>query len=315
MLASGGVRCWGSDINGIGSVSTPVTALSSGVDAIAVGRGGATVLVGGAVQLLDFPGSVRPDLGLGSGTVAVAGSVEFDDHVCVLSAAGEVRCHGRADPALGAGPDPASPGIPGCVLGFGDEDGDRLCEAIDACSAGVQGGVGRPSPRLVLSSVYQDDTPGNERLTFRTRFPLPAGVAFGDLDPLGGGSRLVLVDPSGVIADIGFSAGAYAGRGTAGWRASGSGRKWNFVDATGANGKVVARVALTDKGKGLPGGLVDLNVVRGPGTLTIDRNQILLQAVFVPGDAAAAASGLCSQTNLGGTCRFNSSFRTLTCKP
>lgn len=314
VLATGGVKCWGSSVTGISSTATSISALASGVDAISVGRSSAVVLSGGAVELLYFPGTVLPVQGLTSGTVAVGGSPSFD-HVCVLSTAGEVRCFGFTGPELGGGPTPSSPGSAGCVAGFGDDDFDRICEAIDPCAGGVAGGVGTPPPRLVLTSLGPTSPSGDERVTFRTRFPLPAGVAFGDLDPPNDGARLVLLDPASVLLDRVYSGGVFGGRGTAGWLQAGSGKRWTFTDATGANGKVVGRLTLTDKGGGLPGGLVELNVVRGPDTVTIDRNHIALQAVFVPGNAAAADAGLCAQTNLVGFCRFNGRHTTLTCKP
>lgn len=314
LLTTGAVKCWSSGIAGVGSTPYPVSALASGVEAIAVGRRSATVIVDGAAKLLFLPGTVIPVQGLTSGIVEVGGSPAFE-HVCALNVAGEVQCFGIDIAALGEGPAASVPGAAGCVVGFGDTDFDRICDSLDPCASGVAGGIGKPSPRLVLTSVNVDPTPGNERLSFRTRFALPAGVAFGDLNPLARGARLTLVDPGAVIADRTYPATPYAGRGTAGWTLNGSGKRWSFTDATGVNGKLVGRLALIDKGNGLPGGLVELNVTRGPETVTLGRYNVALQVVFTPGDATDAAAGLCAQTNLVGTCDFNSRLTTLTCKP
>lgn len=319
LLATGAVECWGSALALTATTPYAVPGLAAGVDAISLLSGSGLALVDGAVKSFSLPFEPGPDSavfdvpGLTSGIVAVGGAPS--DHMCVLTAAGEVKCWGNSlDPALGEGPADGGRGVPGCVVGFGDGDVDRICDAIDPCTSGTASAA-TPPPRLVLSHIYQDPTVGDDRLAFRARFPLPPGVAFADLDPLADGARLTLIDPGDVTEDRVYPSGAYGGRGTAGWTVNGPGTKWTFTDATGVSGKRIGKLALTDKSNGAPGGLVEVNVTRSAETLDVTPTETALQVVFVPGGATAAAAGVCAQTSLVGACAFNPRGTTLTCKP
>lgn len=321
LTTTGGVKCWGAITSGAGTVPYDIDGLTSGVDAISAGgQTGLALLPGGAVKAFGLPFSPGPPAdvfdvqGLTSGIAAVAGGANSNwSQACVLTTAGEIKCWGRnvyGEVGEGTG---GGKSVPGCVIGFGDSDFDRMCDAADPCTGGGST-MGTPPPRLVLSRINTDTTIGNDRLTFRARFALPGGLAFGDLDPIADGARLTLVDPGGIAVDRSFAPAAYAGPGTAGWTINGSGKKWTFTDSTGPNGRLTGRLTLSDKGSGLPGGAVDVNVVRNNETLPVTPTETALQAIFIPGDAAAGAAGTCVQTNLVGLCQFNPRGTTLTCK-
>jgi hypothetical protein len=257
--------------------------------------------------LLLVPRTARATVAVRSGIVALAGGASGWTHGYALTAAGEVLCWGEEEfGELGEGS--GALGVPACVAGFGDDDGDHLCDSSDVC----RNGLGfAPSPKLVRSHFNADPVPGDDKLSFRARFALPPTLAFADLDPRSDGVRLTFVDPGGIVLDRTFPAGAYAGRGTVGWVRNGSGRQWTFTDASAAHGPVQTRLTLSDKCKGASGGTVDLNLLRNDETLP-DVPPYVLAATFVPGNAAAAASGTCYQSFLS-SCRFNAHQTTLSC--
>jgi hypothetical protein len=161
----------------------------------------------------------------------------------MITTADDLRC---LRPSTGGGPD----FIPQCIPGFGDTDRDRLCDAYDRCTDAPGTAIFRGQLTAVRT---QDATAGNEVLTLAAKFHLPAGVAFGDLDPLADGASVVFFDTHGVILELPLPPGAFGGVGTAGWQLAG--KTWRFLDRS-AGGGAVTRLTLSDRGKGLPGGMV-----------------------------------------------------------
>jgi alpha-tubulin suppressor-like RCC1 family protein len=322
LTAAGGVKCWGS---GFGPTAADVSGLTSDVVAVSLGGegGGIALVAGGAV--LRFAQSVAdPNVvdvnGLRDGIVGVTQGVR---HQCALTDVGEVKCWGNdASGQLGRGTGGFATidgGVPGCVLGFGDDDADRICESADPCAAGATF-VDARRPRLTLTRVAADPTPGDDKLNLRARFALPPGVAFADLDPADEGARLTLVDPGGVLIDRVFAAGAYLGPGTAGWLRNGPGTSWRFVDAT--TRPVAARVTIADRSKGAPGGEVDLTIARVAETIPIVTSDLPVQAIVVLGGAPAGDAGRCAQSDFrlfngvpaNADCTFDKRETALTCR-
>jgi hypothetical protein len=312
LTTAGGVKCWGSASGG--STPADIPGLTSGVVAIDVATEVLALIGGGAVKEFD-PNPAVTGLfdvpGLQSGIAAVSLT---DVNSCVLTTAGEIKCWGfNSDGQLGEG-NTAFAATAGCVAGFGDSDFDRICDSADPCTGG-ETFAAMPKPRMVLSKIHADPTPGNDRLQLRTRVPLPAGVSFADLDFIGGGARLTIVDPGGIEIDRTFAAGTYGGRGTAGWFTNSLGKMWTFLDGTGPNNAVIARLVVIDKGGGLPGGLVDVSLLRKNETLPIVPANLPLQAIFVFGDAAAGSSGVCGQSAYAQLlCAFNGPQTSVVCR-
>lgn len=133
--------------------------------------------------------------------------------------------------------------------GFGDADRDCLCDAYDRCTDLPGTAIFRGQLAAVRT---QDPVADNEQLTLSAKFHLPAGVSFGDLDPLADGTSVVFFDTHGVILKLAQPPGAFGGAGTAGWQLAG--KTWRFLDRS-AGGGGVTRLTLSDRGKGLPGGI------------------------------------------------------------
>jgi Regulator of chromosome condensation (RCC1) repeat len=309
LTSSGGVKCWGT---GFGSTPTDLPGFTSDIAAISLAGNfrGLALTSGGGARDFATGGDVA---GLSSDIAAV--SQGFSNE-CVLTAAGEVKCSGQnTNGQLGEGnTDFLAGGVPGCVVGFGDSDFDRICDSADPCSGG-QVFIAARKPSLVLSRIAEDPTLGDDRLRLHGRFPLPPGVSFADLDLIADGARLTLVDPGGLLIDRVLSAGAYGGRGTAGWFINGSGKTWRFIDAT--TSPVSTRMQLTDKGNGAPGGEVDLTLTRSQETIPFTVSDALPQAIVVLGDAAAGSAGRCVQSDyvaFGPECTFNKRQTNLSCR-
>jgi Regulator of chromosome condensation (RCC1) repeat len=336
ITTSGGLKCWGKNSRGnlgdgtVSSSSTPVdvVGLESDVASVATPKTldvqtcaittASALKCWGSKASLNEPADVRFH---GSDASQVVVGV----HRWVRSTLGEVHAN-RGGVRSGYGPlvdqdPPVNLWQEGCVFGFGDADGDGLCDSYDACETLDAGQVfppdpyHGPQPRMVLNRIGTDPVVGNDKLTLRGKFSLPPGRSFGDLDPLNDGARIAMVSPGGTTESLALPAGSYAGRGTAGWTLlPGSRPRWRFTDSTGAPGtRTVARMTITDRGGGLPGGLVDLVATASAETFLVTAEDLPLQALVLLDDTTPGAGALCGQAVFNCACAFNSRGNTLSC--
>jgi DNA-binding beta-propeller fold protein YncE len=188
---------------------------------------------------------------------------------------------------------------------YTSEPGASELEAfsVDPCSPIVS------STRVRLQRIGTDVVPGNDRFKIAGQVQLRDG-SFADLDPLADGLRVIVEAAGGTPrVDVTLPGGAYAGRGTAGWKLNGSGTRWSFVDRTGAPANGIDKVKITDRSKRLPS-LVALAVSGRNGTYPV-----------VAGDEPVAvrlvldATGRCAVTAFTpDDCRFNGAGNTLACR-
>jgi hypothetical protein len=336
LTSAGGVKCWG--YNGDGNVGdgtavdrhvpTDVIGLASGVLRItseldgtdfananqtcAVTDTGALLCWGGNVVV---PAAVRL---FDSGVARVASGASL----WIVTSGGDLRLGSFPKQGTfaksGYGP-LASRWSGGCLLGFGDADGDALCETYDACdSEHVRQRFPvfkTPKSKLSLTRINTETIPGNDQMILRGRFELPAGKSFDDLAPGTTGARIVLVSPKGVTASFAMPAGTYAGRGTAGWTFVASAKpRWQFKDSTGAPGtKTITTLKLTGYGPGTIGDIVDVNLTARAGSFPVGPGDAPLQALVLLDDVAPGAGGLCGQGAFDCDCRFGVGGKALTC--
>lgn len=123
----------------------------------------------------------------------------------------------------------AANGVPGscCTASCRtwDNDGDAACDdGADAC---MNAGGARTFAPAKLTAA-----PG--RLRTAGTFHPPVGMPF---DPAASGARVTVRDGGGaVLLLLDLPGGLSGGHGTAGWRRSGSGKAWKYVDGTSASG-------------------------------------------------------------------------------
>lgn len=288
LTASGEVQCWGFvhpfqfgyltpiDIPGF---SGPVTALSNDFP----GCG----LVGDAAECFVLTASPSSYLSEGVAWLAVA---------CAVLENGNVKCGQRGYGSLALLRDWSF----GCGLGYGDEDGDAVCDTYDPCATAGPGGrfAAKPRSRFAVTKG-NDGVAGNEGATLSGLFNLPPGTSFADLDLVASGARIVLLDPVGIEHEIALAPGGYAGKGSAGWFLSKNGRTWQYIDRTQGSAPVV-RFSLVDRARGQAGGVVKATLRARPTAVPLGPDDTVdLGVALVLGDAAAGAAGLCADTTCG----------------
>lgn len=199
-----------------------------------------------------------------------------------------------------------------------DGDGDTICDARDACT-NVQGGrdfATTPRSLTRLGRVNEDPTPGNETLALRASFALPAERAFADLDLRLQGARILLRSAhGGEIVDVALPGGAYAGRGTRGWRASPQKTSWQYLDHTRTPLAGITKVKVIDRGASRPGGTVAVEVSGRRGSYPIAVADVPVDVSLVLGGQGAAILGMCAESAYASTdCAFNARSDRLTCQ-
>lgn len=295
LTTSGAVECWGV-VPAQGTIGFVVrrepvemTGASAPVAAIAAGIRPCALLTTGAVECYQPTATPKPFLGSGITSLA-SGFVDL----CATTSAGELRCD-----RLGYGGLANFEWSPGCVQGYGDSDGDAICDGDDPCDNAAGGALlaSRPRGRVVVTRAL-DGKPGNEELLVSANFALPPGTTFGDVDPSVTGVRIELLDPDGPITALALAPGLYAGPGTAGWMRTPNGKTWRYLDRR--IGAPLARFTLADKGKGAPGGLVNTLFRVSPIALPLGADGAAkLAAAIVLGDEAAGDAGLCGNRACG----------------
>jgi hypothetical protein len=206
---------------------------------------------------------------------------------------------------------PANPTLP-------DADNDGDCDAIDTCTTLDAGQTfsTKPKSRVVLSKINTETVPGNDSLVISAFFALPPGRSFAEIDPVNEGVRVVLLADDGTTrVDAVVPGGAYSTVTKKGWKLSGNGKTWTFVDkgASPANG--ISQVVINDKNTTKTPRRVKITVKGKKSTYPVVTADSPIQAVVTLGDAAAAAQGLCGESAYTAPdCRFNAPQNKLTCR-
>jgi hypothetical protein len=191
-----------------------------------------------------------------------------------------------------------------------DSDGDGLADGCDPCTnaGGARDFVGK---RKLLLSGRGDPAAADHKLRIKGSFELPAAATLADLDPAGLGLRLRVETTSGLlVVDEELKAGAYAGRGSAGWSTNKTGSRVKYRDRSDSpvNGRF--KVVL----KQVPGAV---KVVVGGGDAPfpfdpVDPVELLQVATPVPSGAAA---GMCAAAEFApGECRVSANGFKLRCR-
>jgi len=174
-------------------------------------------------------------------------------------------------------------------------------------------------PKLVLGRL---DTPqGDDRIAFSGRATLAAApsanlIATGapSLDPITHGVRLLLEDSGGVISDVLVPAGAYADPPASGWKVSGDGKTWRYLDRSGSAAGGITKLVLKDRSAQAPG-LLSFAITGRGGSYPATPGNLPLRAVLLLD--AAAPDGACALADFSGiapTCAFSSNGATLECR-
>jgi len=200
--------------------------------------------------------------------------------------------------------------------GIADADADGECDALDPCTnvAGGRDFVAKPKPLVKLTRLA--GAAGDEAITLKGAFVLPAGASFADFRPLLRGARLVVRGATGAIrADLPLPTAWYGGAGTAGWSANPIGTVWTFRDGRPGTPSGIKKLTITDRAARAPGE-VAVKASGRDGTFPVVPGDEPIEAVVVLGGAEDGAAGLCGESHFGaGACRFNAPATTLVCAP
>jgi len=199
-----------------------------------------------------------------------------------------------------------------------DADADGECDGTDPCTnvAGGRTVLSPPRSKLTLKKVNTQTVPGDDTVTLAGTFELPADKTFADLEPHVDGARLVIEGHDGTArVDVVLAGGLYAGKGTRGWKASGSGKAWSYADKTGAPIDGIVKMTISDAGKPSPSKRVKLSISGKEGIYPVAEADTPLGAIVVLGNQTAAAAGLCTEISyLPDECRLNGSGSAITCQ-
>lgn len=188
--------------------------------------------------------------------------------------------------------------------GFGD--GCDLCTNLAGARTLFRGSVS-------LLHVNADTVPGNDRLILKGLFV--NGAPFATFDPLSNPVRIVLTNRSaGMEVDAEIDAGAYGGRGSAGWQQSRNGKIWLYRDTTATPVSGITTIRLTDRSAQQPN-RVRIAVGGRRATYPVVAADAPIQATIVLGGQADADAGLCTETDHNAAdCSFRRSGKTLVCR-
>jgi len=188
-----------------------------------------------------------------------------------------------------------------------DVDSDGLCPSDDPCTNADDERNINIKPMVQLKRINADPVPGNDSLKVQGEFV--SATTFGSLDPIADGARVVLAANDGTVrVDIAIPGGAFDG--TSGWKANGSGTRFQFKDRSGAN-QGIQQVKIQDRSKKAPN-QVKVQFRGKDGTYPVVAGDEPPRATVVIGDGSI---GQCGETGLlASNCKFNGSGTTLNCK-
>ena len=199
-----------------------------------------------------------------------------------------------------------------------DGDNDGTCDASDACTVLDPGQVfsTKPKSRLVLTKINTDAVPGNDGLVVSASFALAPGHTFAEFDPIADGVRVVLLaDDGSPIIDATVPNGTYNTTTKVGWKLSGNGKTWRFVDKSATPVSGLFSVVVNDKNTTKTPRGVKVTVKGRKATYPVVTADSPVQAVVTLGDATAAEDGLCGESAyLSTDCKFNATQNKLTCR-
>ena len=199
-----------------------------------------------------------------------------------------------------------------------DSDTDGTCDEQDDCTnvgAGQNFVAIKPRPNVSFTKINTDPVAGNDGLKIAGEFTVATGLTFADVNPVATGARVLVENGAGTVrVDQLLPAGAFAGRGTRGWKLSGTGTTWTYTDATAAPLSGIKRMKIVDRSKSGPR-RVRVGVTGVRATYPVVGGDAPLHAVVVLGDQADAQAGLCGESAFSpASCTLNGSGTTLTCK-
>jgi hypothetical protein len=145
-----------------------------------------------------------------------------------------------------------------------------------------------PAASVQIKYVYAEV--GEDRLKLGATFDVSAG-GFASFDPVSDGARIIIrrSDTTRLI-DAVLPAGAFAGKGTAGWVTNGSGNLWKFIDRTESPVEGITRMKVRDQSRKSPD-RVAVNILGKHGTYQVFPSAYPIRTTIVLGDAAASAAG------------------------
>jgi len=195
-----------------------------------------------------------------------------------------------------------------------DADGDNSGDACDVCTDVGATHLISIKPLVKVLNVNTDVIAGNDGLLLKGEFI--NATPFAQIDPRSAGARVVVRAASGVtLVDVTLPAGAYAGRGSRGWKSSGSPVKtWTYLDTTARPPRGIFKVAFFDRATKQPN-QVKVLVSGKNGDFSVTAGDLPIKALVVLGDQSAAAAGQCGETAfVPEQCAFDGKGRKLTCK-
>lgn len=198
--------------------------------------------------------------------------------------------------------------------GVPDTDADGTCDAEDECTnvAGGRTFVTSPRAKLVLARVNTDRVPGNDKLALSASFDLPPGTSFADLEPQSDGARVVLEGANGERPlDVVLPRGAWSPVARYGWKLSGSGAAWTWLDRRSARPAGIVKLSVTDRGSSTSPRRVKIVVTGRDGFYPITAASTPVRATVALGDAAAGVCGESAFTRFD--CGFNGARNQLAC--
>jgi len=172
------------------------------------------------------------------------------------------------------------------------------------------GACGTPVARARLVLGHVDTPEADDRIAFSGQATLSGPLS---IDPVATGTKLLLEDTSGVIADATVPAGAWADPPASGWKVSGDGKTWRYIDRAGTAGGIV-KLVVKDRSSQAPG-LVKFTVKGAGGLYPATPAGLPLHAVLLLD--ATAPQGPCASADFSAgpqTCAFNASGTTLKCR-
>ena len=182
-----------------------------------------------------------------------------------------------------------------------DTDADGEGDACDVCTnvADAQTATGVAVVKLkgTNSSTAADDV-----MIAKGFINLPNMGVFADLDPPMKPVSTSVESGTGVLRySFRVPTEAYAGKGTRGWRASESGRRWNYLDRTSAPLGGLTRLLLVQTGTP---GVVRFKIKNRGGGIAVENGDEPIRLLLDAGDAGA---GECTEVVFGpGDCKFKS---------
>ncbi len=190
----------------------------------------------------------------------------------------------------------------------------------DPCSRGPAGSFLKP--KLILNKL--DGPPGAQKLTLKARLLVPSGGPA--IAPDVYGMQLRITDAAGaIVLDARIPGGLYAGKGSVGWKVSGTpAKKWQFVD--GANEPPlfggIKKIVLSNSS-----GLMKISATGVDGTYPVAPGREPVRLAIELNDGAVPPGGAPGTDQCGETafrsypdvpsCRFSGGAagnRKLTCK-